>query len=64
METRVDRRLQEEAKVFAFRFECEQCAYFVEPSGRCAEGFPNGMHRAGRLASVDRLVFCKRFELV
>jgi hypothetical protein len=63
MKTSVDSRLRQEAERFALRFECEDCAHFEEGSGRCAEGFPNDVHRAGRLDGSDRIVFCKRFEL-
>jgi hypothetical protein len=64
LDTNVDPDLLREAERFVLRFECEHCAHFVEESGGCAEGFPNEVHRAVRLASAARIVFCKRFELV
>jgi hypothetical protein len=64
MDTRVDHRLREETEAFSFRFVCEQCAHFIERTGGCAEGFPNAVHRGRALGLGERLVFCKRFELV
>jgi len=71
MKTAIDSRLLEEAARFAFRFACEDCAYFVEPdvaSGarnapeRCAHGYPPAPRRR-ELAPERELTFCKEFEL-
>jgi hypothetical protein len=55
--TRVDEKLKEEAKRFAFRFACDDCAHF--DGRRCAHGYPPEPRRALHL----EVVFCKEFEL-
>jgi hypothetical protein len=62
--TEVDAELRRDATRYGLRYACEDCAYFVAPTGGCAEGFPNAMHRARPLdVETTALVFCKRFEL-
>jgi hypothetical protein len=63
MRTPVDDSFRADAARLRFRFQCEDCAHFEQGSGRCAEGFPNGSHRASDLRLVDSLEFCKSFEL-
>lgn len=60
MRTRVDERLLDEARRFAFRFACEDCAHFDSPGRRCSLGYP----AAPRRGDIDRthLVLCKSFE--
>ncbi len=55
----------DECERFAFRFCCEDCAYFLRDE-RCAHDWPNAEHRrAAYAAEVARreIVFCKEFEL-
>jgi hypothetical protein len=59
----VDAELVAEAERFQLRFGCEHCVHFDEPSGKCAEGYPNDEHRAVRLKVGGTLCFCKLFEL-
>jgi hypothetical protein len=63
VKTLVDSRLRLEATAFEFRYACEHCAHFDEPSGACAEGYPNGGHRDTRIDAAPSLEFCKSFEL-
>jgi hypothetical protein len=58
----VDARLREEARRFALRFACEDCAHFDAHREACVHGYP----AAPRLAEIDEedeLLFCKEFEL-
>ena len=54
---------REERERFAFRFCCEDCAYFMR--GECAHAWPNEEHRLAAYEDETRreLVFCKEFEL-
>ena len=62
MRTVVDERLRDEAHAFAFRFGCEDCAYF-EPGGElCGNGYPTAPHARVDLALRRHLEFCKEFE--
>ena len=62
MKTAVDARFRAEAEAFAFRFGCEDCAYF-EPGGElCANGYPTAPHARVDLALRKHLEFCKEFE--
>jgi hypothetical protein len=63
MRTPVDDRLREEARAFAFRFGCEDCAHFEPAGGLCANGYPTAPHARVDLASRHHLEFCKEFEL-
>lgn len=63
MITRVDPRLQAEARTFALRFTCEDCAHFDPELARCGNGFPTAPHREIDLQVQRELEFCKGFEL-
>jgi hypothetical protein len=61
VKTRVSLELREQAKHFAFRFACEDCAHFSPESHRCAHGYPPGpRHHA---MDEDWVTFCKEFDL-
>ncbi|MBN2192337.1 MAG: hypothetical protein JW751_05935 [Polyangiaceae bacterium] len=62
MVTEIDARLREEARRFAFRFACEQCAH-REESGECSLGFPSEPERTDHLDRSPTIRFCKAFEL-
>jgi hypothetical protein len=59
--TIVDERLLDEARRFAFRFACEDCAHFDSGAERCSLAFPATPRRdhLGR----THLELCKAFEL-
>jgi len=73
--TKVDLRLVDEARRFALRFACEDCAHFVTPppgaplpkaplspaDGRCAHGYPLAPRRDA-MAAAD-ISFCKEFDV-
>jgi hypothetical protein len=61
--TLVDDRLREEARAFAFRFGCEDCAHFEPEGERCGNGYPTAPHARVDLAVRRYLEFCKDFEL-
>jgi hypothetical protein len=61
--TRVDVQLRQQAERFAFRFGCEACFAFDPVSRRCAHGFPNEEHLGVDLSKVERVIFCKEFEV-
>jgi hypothetical protein len=63
MKTPIDERLRREAREHAFRFRCQDCAHFDPDHGRCADGYPNAMHRDVQLERATFLEFCKSFEL-
>lgn len=63
MITTVDERLRSEAKEFAFTFTCETCAHFAPDAGSCGNGYPTAPHRGIQLVDVERLAFCKDYEL-
>ncbi|HEX6277665.1 MAG TPA: hypothetical protein VFZ53_31700 [Polyangiaceae bacterium] len=62
MRTLVDDRLRDEARAFAFRFACEDCAHFEPDGARCANGYPTFPHARVDLASRRHLEFCKEFD--
>jgi len=62
--TLIDARLRSEAKRFALRYTCEDCAHFVAERGACANGYPTRAHLGVELEAADSLEFCKEFELV
>jgi len=64
VQTRVDERLRSEATTHALRFGCEDCAHYAEDRGACGNGYPVSAHRGIDLAQVERIEFCKEFELV
>jgi hypothetical protein len=72
VKTRVDVRLLAEARRFAFRFACDDCAHFavhraqeaavaLAPADACSLGYP-AAPRPDALAGAD-LELCKSFEL-
>jgi hypothetical protein len=61
VKTRVDARLLDEARRFALRLACEDCAHFCPENQGCAHGYPNRVER--RLEDAAELEFCKEFEL-
>lgn len=61
MKTEVNEELREQAALYRFRFSCENCAYFVEETRSCSEGYPVDEHLDGSLAG-PLLLFCKLFE--
>jgi hypothetical protein len=69
MKTRVDERLRREAKRFAFRFACDDCAHFDVAGSRCSFAYPASPRRDaldanGALDATDLHVeLCKTFEL-
>jgi hypothetical protein len=62
--SRVDERLRREAAQFALRFGCESCAHFAPDSRSCGNGYPTAPHLDVDLSRVERLEFCKEFEVV
>jgi len=62
--TLIDPTLREEARRFALRFTCDDCAHFAAERRACAHGYPNGAHLEVDLAAEESLEFCKEFELV
>lgn len=66
MKIRVESRsFAEQVQAHAFRFCCEDCAFFSARADRCAHGWPTREHRSKRYRSSDltEVVFCKEFEL-
>lgn len=62
MRTPVDARLREEARRFAFRFACDDCAHFDARAARCSLGYPAAPRR-GALEGGTHLELCKEYEL-
>lgn len=63
MITVVDEQLRREARQYGLRFTCESCAWFDFEGGSCSHAYPNDAHRGVDLDQVDRVCFCKEFEL-
>lgn len=70
MKTKVDRRLLEEARRFAWRFACDDCAHFDPDRERCSLLFDAAPRRDALVARADSeaddgpvLELCKTFEL-
>lgn len=63
MKTIVDEALRREAREFALRFGCEECAHYEREGDGCSNGFPHEAHKARRLELLDAIEFCKLFEL-
>ena len=63
MRTLVDDRFRDEARAFAFRFGCEDCAHFEPEGERCGNGYPTAPHARIDLSVRRHLEFCKAFEL-
>lgn len=66
MRTIVGREFEEDRRRYALRHACEDCTFFVAESGRCANGYPNGMHRDAAFEDEGLRdgTFCKEFELL
>jgi len=62
MKTPVDQRFLEEARAFALRFGCEDCAYFEPEHELCGNGYPTAPHAHVDLEARRHLEFCKEFE--
>jgi hypothetical protein len=62
MKTAVDERFLEEARAFALRFGCEDCAYFEPEHELCGNGYPTAAHAKVDLPARRYLEFCKEFE--
>ncbi len=60
MKTRVDERLRDEARRFALRFACEDCAHF--DGARCGNGWPGRVARSLDEPGVTEIELCKEFE--
>ena len=63
MITAVDARLRDEARRFALRFACPDCASFDDQACKCSLGFPVEPHLDPDLDARTEVVFCKAFEL-
>lgn len=70
MKTLVDPHLRAQARRFAFRFACDDCAHFspstadavgAVPGGRCSLGFAAAPRRDA--LDGEELELCKAFEL-
>jgi hypothetical protein len=63
--TIVGREFEAERARFALRHACEDCVFFVAEGARCANGYPNAMHRDAAFALDGPAdgTFCKEFEL-
>ena len=61
----VDPEFETERTHFALRHACEDCVFFVAETTRCANGYPNEMHRdaAFEVDGPRDGTFCKEFEL-
>ncbi len=65
MRIAVDERFHLEVERFVLLSTCEHCVYFERAFERCANGYPNAMHRDAAFArgGVGAPMFCKEFEL-
>jgi hypothetical protein len=70
MKTKVDRRLLEEARRFALRFACDDCAHFDPDRQRCSLLFEAAPRRDALAVRPDSeaddgplVELCKTFEL-
>lgn len=54
-----------ESARFRLRHACEDCVLFELETARCANGYPNAMHREAAFAPDGPRdgTFCKEFEL-
>jgi hypothetical protein len=60
VKTRVDPVLRDEARRFAFRFACDDCAHWTGTA--CGNAWPTFVPQ-GAIDEGDEVVFCKEFEL-
>jgi hypothetical protein len=67
VKTRIDGQLQAEARRYAFRFACDDCAHFDASMQRCSLGYPAVPRRDALEAATDSgddgVELCKSFEL-
>ena len=63
MKTPVDERLRREARRFALRFACDDCAHFDPPAERCSLGYPAAPRRDALGRTRTHLELCKEYEL-
>jgi hypothetical protein len=59
----VDDVLRVEARAFALRFACEDCAHFDAGQRACAHGYTERPSPADLGPESTTLAFCKEFEL-
>jgi len=59
----VDDVLRAEARTFALRFACDDCAHFAAKSQACAHGYTERPSRSDLAPGSTTLAFCKEFEL-
>jgi len=59
----VDERFRHEVLMYRLCFTCESCAWFDGEDLSCSHGYPNESHRGIDAQTVERVVFCKEFEL-
>ncbi len=67
MKTRIDGELQAEARRYAFRFACDDCAHFDASRQGCSLGYPASPRRdaleAASVGGDEGVELCKTFEL-
>jgi hypothetical protein len=61
--SRVDEQLRGEARRFVLRFGCESCVHFAPEARSCGNGYPTAPHLLIDLQRVEKLEFCKEFEV-
>jgi hypothetical protein len=59
----VDDVLRAEARAFALRFACDDCAHFDAREQTCAHGYTERPSIADLAPESKTLAFCKEFEL-
>jgi hypothetical protein len=59
----VDATLLAEARTFALRFACEDCAHFDSVRRTCVHGYIERPSQADLEPGSPPLAFCKEFEL-
>jgi hypothetical protein len=59
----VDATLLREARVFALRFACEDCAHFDAPKRACTHGYIERPSPEDLAPGSATVAFCKEFEL-
>jgi hypothetical protein len=59
----VDPKLTNEARVFALRFACDDCAHYDRTRGLCVHGYTERPMRDALEHAGDVVAFCKEFEL-
>jgi len=60
VKTRVDLALRDEARRFAFRFACADCAHWT--GATCSNAWPVRVP-SDAIDAGDEVTFCKEFEL-